>query len=124
MKQPEKAASPPEYQSFPPSSKRHVVVPVVGIGASAGGLEALEKFFTHMPPDAGIAFVVVTHLNPDRASLLPEIIGRKTSMQVQKAINSQPVMANRVYFIPPGKTMTIEPLAKRRAITESGSILI
>ena len=49
---------------------------IVAIGASAGGLEALEKFFTHMPADAGIAFVVVQHLAPDHESALPQLLAQ------------------------------------------------
>jgi two-component system CheB/CheR fusion protein len=54
----------------------------VGIGASAGGLEALETFFTHMPPDSGMAFVVVTHMDPHATSFLPELLSRATRMPV------------------------------------------
>jgi two-component system CheB/CheR fusion protein len=61
------------------SSNSH---PVVGIGASAGGLEALEEFFDAMPPDSGMSFVVVTHLHPGHRSLLPQLIGRHTEMPV------------------------------------------
>ncbi|MGH7074070.1 MAG: chemotaxis protein CheB, partial [Stellaceae bacterium] len=56
--------------------------PIVGIGASAGGVEALEQFFTTMPAENGMAFVVVTHLDPHHESRLPEIIGRRTTMPV------------------------------------------
>jgi len=57
--------------------------PVVGVGASAGAVEALEGFFRGMPQAPGLAFVIVTHLSPDRESLLPEIIARFTSLPVQ-----------------------------------------
>src|SRR5688500_16324668 len=57
-------------RSTPSLSKRF---PIVGIGASAGGLEALEAFFTHMPPDSGMAFVVITHQPPQHVSLLPDL---------------------------------------------------
>ena len=55
--------------------------PIVGIGASAGGINALEGFFKGMPTGSGMAFVVVTHLNPERESLLHEIIARYTTME-------------------------------------------
>lgn len=58
---------------------------IVGIGASAGGLEALEKFFPAMPADSEIAFIVVTHLDPHHISLLPTLLARKTPMTVQQA---------------------------------------
>jgi chemotaxis response regulator CheB len=57
-------------------------VPVVGIGASAGGLESLEKFFTHLAPGCGMAFVVVTHQHPGHTSLLPELLRKCTRMRV------------------------------------------
>jgi two-component system, chemotaxis family, CheB/CheR fusion protein len=59
--------------------------PIVGVGASAGGVEALEALFTAMPPDSGMAFVVVTHLDPRRESWLAQIIGRHTNMPVAAA---------------------------------------
>jgi len=57
-------------------------LPIVGIGASAGGVEALEQFFKSVPADHGLAFVIVTHLSPDRESLLSEILGRAARMPV------------------------------------------
>ena len=60
-------------------------LPIVGIGASAGGVEALGAFFRAVPADNGMAFVVVTHLPPDRDSLLAEILGRATEMPVDDA---------------------------------------
>ena len=59
-------------------------VPVVGIGASAGGIEALQKFFQAVPPDLGLAYVVVLHLAPDHKSELPAILGRQTRMSVSQ----------------------------------------
>src|ERR1039458_2551792 len=59
--------------------------PVVGLGASAGGLEALEKFFSHVPADCGMAFVVVTHQHPGHTSLLPELVGKCTRLRVKVA---------------------------------------
>src|SRR3954466_7122641 len=61
------------------------IVPIVGVGASAGGIEALEGFFRGMPASPGAGFVVVTHLNPERESVLHEIIARYTSLTVQVA---------------------------------------
>src|SRR5579883_1545618 len=82
--------------------------PIAALGASAGGLEAFERFFKHMPPDAGIAFVVVQHLAPDHPSALPELLARYTKMPVEQAQDRQNVVPNRVYIIPPGATLTIK----------------
>src|SRR5579864_4998297 len=82
--------------------------PIAALGASAGGLEAFEKFFKHMPCDAGIAFVVVQHLAPDHPSALPELLARYTKMPVEQAHDRQNVVPNRVYIIPPGATLTIK----------------
>ncbi len=74
--------------------------PIVGIGASAGGVEALEHLFDHMPADTGCAFVVVTHLAPDRHSLLPEILARRTKMPVQDAASGVAPQPNQIYVLP------------------------
>lgn len=81
--------------------------PIVGIGASAGGLEAFEQFFRHTPADSGFAFVLVSHLAPDHDSLLTEILQRATSMRVIEVQDQMPVAANQVYIIPPNRDMTI-----------------
>jgi two-component system CheB/CheR fusion protein len=81
--------------------------PVAGIGASAGGLDAFKKFFAALPPDSGIAFVLVPHLDPAHESLMVELLARHTTMPVVEAENNMPVEANHVYIIPPNKYMTI-----------------
>jgi len=81
--------------------------PIVGLGASAGGLEAFEQFFRHIPPDTGMAFVLVSHLDPSHASILTEILQRTTSMPVAEAQDQMQVMPNHVYVIPPNRDMTI-----------------
>ncbi|MDP2180538.1 chemotaxis protein CheB [Methylicorpusculum sp.] len=81
--------------------------PIVGIGASAGGLEALEQFFRHAPIDSGMAFVLVQHLDPNHASLLTEIMQRTTSMPVVEAQDQVQVARNCVYVIPPNRDMAI-----------------
>ncbi|MWP40124.1 PAS domain-containing protein [Rhodobacter sphaeroides] len=80
---------------------------IVGIGASAGGIRALEGFFRHMPHDMDAAFVVVTHLNPERESLLHQVIGRQTSMPVEIAAPGQKVLPGHVYVLPQGHILTI-----------------
>lgn len=81
--------------------------PIVGIGASAGGLEAFEVFFKACPADTGMAFVLVSHLSPDHHSLLTEILQRNTRMPVAQAADQDRVAPNHVYIIPPRHEMTI-----------------
>src|SRR6266566_9537805 len=71
--------------ALPRSKVATEAFPIVGLGASAGGLEALEKFFSQVPPNCGIGFVVVTHLHPGHVSLLPELLGKCTRMPVKTA---------------------------------------
>jgi two-component system, chemotaxis family, CheB/CheR fusion protein len=80
---------------------------VVGVGASAGGLEALEKFFSHLPADTGMAFVVLQHLSPDFKSLMDELLARRTSMPVRIAEHDMPLEPNCVYLLPPMKEMIV-----------------
>lgn len=80
---------------------------IVGIGASAGGLEALEQFFQAMPPDNGMAFVVIQHLSPDYKSMMAEILSKYTIMPVREAEDEVEVKPQHVYLIPPKKSMTI-----------------
>ena len=81
--------------------------PIVGIGASAGGLEALEQFFNKMPTDTGMAFVVIQHLDPTHVGILPELLQRVTSMHVQQAMDGMAVEPNSVYVIPPNKSLSV-----------------
>lgn len=81
--------------------------PVIGIGASAGGLEALEAFFSAMPADSGMAFIVIQHLSPDFKSLMDELLGRRTSMAIHRVEDGMPIEPNAVYLIPPKKEMII-----------------
>ncbi len=84
--------------------------PVVGIGASAGGLAAFETFFSSMPLDTAIpmAFVLVQHLAPDHKSILSELIGRSTQMKVFEVEDGMAVRPNCAYIIPPGCDMTLQ----------------
>ena len=79
----------------------------VAIGASAGGLEAIESFFTAMPSHSGLAFIVIQHLSPDYKSLMVELLSKKTLMPVQRAEEGMRVRPDTVYLIPPKKNMTI-----------------
>ena len=80
---------------------------IVGMGGSAGALEAFEQFFTHMPPDSGVAFVLVTHMDPSHKGMMPELLGRCTTMSVVQVEDNTPVRPNHVYTIPPNKDMSI-----------------
>ena len=91
------AATPPEQLRFP----------IVGIGASAGGLEALELFLSHVPADSGLAFVVIQHLDPTHKAMLTELLQRATRMKTFQAKDRMQVKPNCVYVIPPNKDMSI-----------------
>ena len=121
------SAAPEAPKSTPPepipAKSRSFDFPIVGIGASAGGLAAIEAFFSGMAPgvDPGMAFVLVQHLDPDHKSLLTELIQRRTRMQVSEVTDGMVVQANRVYIIPPNRDMAflngtlqlLEPAAPR-----------
>lgn len=100
------AGAAPETGS-PPDRQADGRFAVVGMGASAGGLEAFEAFFRHVPADSGLAFVLVQHLDPEHASLLTEILQRHTAMPVIEAIDQLVVAPNHVYVIPPNRDMVI-----------------
>ena len=95
-------AGAPEPDENPPAG-----FPIVGIGASAGGLAAFEAFFSGMPADIdpGMAFVLVQHLAPDHKSILTDLIRRYTRMQVFEVVDGMVVQPNCAYIIPPGRDM-------------------
>lgn len=80
---------------------------IVGIGGSAGGLEAFEQFFSHMPADTGMAFVIVQHLDPDHKGMLPELIQRMTAMRVVQIEDGMKTEPNCIYVIPPNADISI-----------------
>lgn len=80
---------------------------VIGIGASAGGLEALQQFFDYMPSDSGLSFVVIQHLSPDYKSLMADILAKHTDMTVRQAEDGMPVRPDHLYLIPPKKNLTL-----------------
>jgi len=82
--------------------------PVIGLGASAGGLEAFQTFLTNVPEDSGYAYVLVQHLDPNHESMLAELLGRRTSMPVRQIADGMVVEPNNVYLIPPNHSLTIE----------------
>ena len=81
--------------------------PIVGVGASAGGLEALEQFFQNVTPDSGLAYVVIQHLSPDYKSLMAELLAKHTTMPIYRAVDGIEIKANSIYLIPPKKNMTV-----------------
>ncbi|MCF8044729.1 MAG: PAS domain S-box protein [Desulfarculaceae bacterium] len=81
--------------------------PVVGIGASAGGLEALQAFFKHLPENLGAAYVIIQHLSPDYKSLMDELLARTTDLPIHIASDSMQVKPDEIYLIPPRHNMTI-----------------
>lgn len=85
----------------------HPQFPIVAIGASAGGLEALDLFLRSVPDNCGMAFVVVQHLDPNRQGLLPELLQRATSMPVIQVDDRQKVLPDHVYVIPPNRDMSL-----------------
>jgi len=86
-----------QHPDPPPSP----IVPVVGLGASAGGLRALQQFFEAMPATSGMAFVVILHLSPDHESHAGPILQRSTAMPVTRVTEAVRVVPNHVYVIPP-----------------------
>ncbi len=83
------------------------IFPIVGIGASAGGLETLNAFFSVMPPDSDIAFVIIQHLSPNHKSIMAALLEKKTPMVVQEIEDGCELQANHVYLNPPGKNVAI-----------------
>src|SRR6266404_2397934 len=90
------------------AQRAYLPFPVVGIGASAGGVEALEVFLDGARADSGMAFVVVQHLSPEHQSLMAEILSRHTSMPVIQIRDGMAIAANHVYVIAPGFTLTLQ----------------
>ncbi|ELQ15432.1 methylesterase [Pseudomonas fluorescens BRIP34879] len=100
-----KSASPrsPDVPQRKDVSPSHLTFPVVGIGASAGGLQAVKAFFEHMPKDSGMAFVVILHLSPDHQSVADTIIQTSTGMPVKQVTDATPIEKNHVYVISPAQ---------------------
>jgi two-component system CheB/CheR fusion protein len=92
----------PEIGSHPASC------PVVGLGASAGGLEAFQNFLTAASSDAGLAYVLVQHLDPNHQSMLAELLSRRTTMPVHQIADGMAIEPNNLYLIPPNASLVIE----------------
>ena len=101
-------SSPASPQSNPGETEIESKFPIVGVAASAGGLEAFTQLLEHLPVDTGMAFVLIQHLSPDRESLLTEILARVTKMRVREAQQGMIVEPNQVYVIPPNVKMVLD----------------
>lgn len=101
---PKHSATAPERKVLSPST---LDFPVVGIGASAGGLQAIKLFFENMPHDNGMAFVIILHLSPDHQSIADQIIQESTRMPVLQVTETVPIEKNRVYVISPAQRLTM-----------------
>ncbi|HSA87617.1 MAG TPA: chemotaxis protein CheB [Nitrospira sp.] len=106
-KAPIRQRRPRENSNVVRASKRNRPSYIVGMGGSAGALEAFQQFFTHMPVNSGCGFVLVPHLDPTHKGMMPDLLSRCTSMKVVQAEDGMPVLPNRLHIIPPNKDMTI-----------------
>jgi two-component system CheB/CheR fusion protein len=108
----------PNENQIDKDSAKNVVIPLksgnseqiglfVGIGASAGGLEAIQQFFEKMPPYSSLAFIVIQHLSPDYKSMMVELLSKKTKIPVKRAEDGMQIHANTIYLIPPKKNLRI-----------------
>jgi two-component system CheB/CheR fusion protein len=79
-------------------------VPIVAIGASAGGLEPIEQFFDHIPADTGAVFVVIQHLLPDFRSMMPELLKRHSMLKIISIVDGTKLEPNVIYLGPPKRT--------------------
>ena len=91
----------------PAAAPAHVDVPVVGIGASAGGIKALLEFFEHMPQSSGMAFVVVLHLSPKHESSLDKVLQAVTKMPVLQVNEAVQIEKDHIYVISPAKELAM-----------------
>ncbi|WP_084508259.1 CheR family methyltransferase [Mesorhizobium sp. WSM3224] len=89
-------------------AKEPASFPIIGIGASAGGIGALQQFFPEVPADSGFAYVVIQHLDAEHESALASIIQRSTTIETQTAAEGAEIQPNNIYVIPPGVSVTIE----------------
>ena len=102
-----KSAAPSPAKTAPFKQVKEPGFHIVGIGASAGGLEAFGEFFNHMPEDSGMAFVLVPHLDPTHKSIIGEILTKYTRMTISQVKNGMKVEPNNIYIIQPDKDLAI-----------------
>ena len=105
---PRRRSSPRRGSSLGPDS-----LPVVGLGASAGGLGAFRRLLTALPASTGMAFILIQHLDPTHASMMVDLLAGHTSMKVQQATDGIPLEPEHVYLIPPGAYLSIQGSALR-----------
>ncbi|HEY0031230.1 MAG TPA: chemotaxis protein CheB [Bacteroidia bacterium] len=91
----------------PPSLVKNKIFPIVAIGASAGGLEAVTELLKNLPANTGMAYIYIAHLSPDYKSMLSSLLSRTTKMKVQEAKNGAAMEPNKFYIIPPDKEMRV-----------------
>ena len=119
-----KAKLPEQAPARKPSVEAHATgrnhCPVVGFGASAGGLEAFTELLQHVPKEPGIALVFIQHLDPKHASILTELLARATTLPVMQAADGMHVEANHVYVIPPSRILKISKGLLRLEPREAG----
>ena len=101
-----KAGPQPDGSTFPITG--NAGFPIVGLGASAGGLDAFKRFFDAVPASCGMAFVLIQHLDPKHPSLMADLLTGHTSMPVAQATDGMRVESDHVYLIPPGTSLAIE----------------
>src|SRR5262245_59164829 len=99
--------APPPDDSEAQQRSSALPFPIVGVGASAGGLEAFTQFLQALSPDMGMAIVFVQHLSPEHASLLVELLSRVTTLRVATIAEGMAAAPNRVYIMPPHKYLTM-----------------
>ena len=107
-----------------PSREAKEKTPIVGIGASAGGLEPIKRLLSELPVGSGLAYVVIQHLDPAGKSALPELLSKHTQMTVASAADGTVVLPNHVYIIPPGVYLSIEAGTLRLTSTEGKSAVL
>jgi two-component system, chemotaxis family, CheB/CheR fusion protein len=125
-KRPRIGASPVGKPHSPAAPLADLPIPVVGIGASAGGLEAFRELLEALPNDTGMAFVLVSHLSRTHESMLAELLSKATRMPVAEVRAQTPIQANHVYVIPPSAALAIENggLSARPLVTGSHPVMV
>jgi two-component system CheB/CheR fusion protein len=105
-RKPNKATS--KTDSEPSGSKERKIIAVVGLGASAGGLEAFSELLRNLPIETGMAFILIQHLDPNHPSQLVQILARETSLTVKEATDGEILRPDQIYIIPPNREMTMQ----------------
>src|SRR6185312_16335148 len=98
----------PTRQPPLPIPPKQTDFPVVALGASAGGLDAFRKLFDALPPDSGMAFILIQHLDPTHASMMVDLLASHTTKKVQQAADGMPLEPGHVYVIPPATYLSID----------------